>query len=345
MISRSSIALSLLIAAGVSPAALSQGTDSLVAGPSLGFVYDHSSRSLKPLLGNAAAAMIGPALDLGAEFSTAAISPKQNFALTVVGGSNVVLVRLDGGRPQSSVLSVLPPAPDRVVLSPGGGAAALYYAATRSIQVVGGLPNSPVFSSVAVTALPAGPDALAISDDGQALLAGVNGQDAGEVYLLGSDGSAQRVLQVGRVSAVTFFHQSQDALVADGAGHQLMRLSKGPDGVISTVIARQKDGIEDPVALAASVDNGLALVANGSAASVVLVNLSSGVAVGLGCQCAPTVLAGLSGQSIYRLNELSELPISVLDVSGTKPVVNIIPPEIKLYPDLVVRVPERGIRK
>ena len=124
-----------------------------------------------------------------------------------------------------------------------------------------------------------------------------------------------------------------------------MRLSKGPDGVISTVIARQKDGIEDPVALAASVDNGLALVANGSTASVVLVNLSSGVAVGLGCQCAPTVLAGLSGQSIYRLNELSELPISVLDVSGAKPVVNIIPPEIKLYPDLAVRVPERGIRK
>jgi hypothetical protein len=333
----------LLLAAGASRAMFGQGTGPLIAGPSLGFVYDRSSQSLKPLLGNAGAAMIGPALDLGTAFSSAVISPKQDYALAVAGGNNVVLVRLDGATPPSSILSVLPPSPDQIALSPGGGSAALYYAATRSFQVITGLPDSPAFTSLAAAALPATPDVLAVSDDGKSVLAGLGG-DSGEVYLL-TDGSTERVLQAGRISAIAFLHQSQDALVVDGGGRRLLRISKGSGGIESQVLARETDGIADAAAVTASADNRLALVANTGAASVVVVNLASGAASAVACQCTPTILAGLRGQAVYRLNELSEFPISVLDVGGAKPVVNVIPPEVKLLPEVMVRVPGRGVRQ
>src|SRR5579885_2257027 len=187
MLSESYLPASLLIAVLAPWALHGQQPQALIAGPGFGFVYDEAARGLKPLLGNPAAAVI---------------SPRQDYALAVTASDRgVVLVRLDGNSPQTSSLSLLPASPDRLTLSPGGGAAALYYAAARNIQVITGLPDAPVFSSVDAAALPGAPDVLAVSDDGQALLAGFNGASSGQVYLL-AGAAPQAVFEAGCIAAI-----------------------------------------------------------------------------------------------------------------------------------------------
>ncbi len=344
MLSESYLPASLLIAVLAPWALHGQQPQALIAGPGFGFVYDEAARGLKPLLGNPAAAMIGPPLALGAPLAAAVISPRQDYALAVTASDRgVVLVRLDGNSPQTSSLSLLPASPDRLTLSPGGGAAALYYAAARNIQVITGLPDAPVFSSVDAAALPGAPDVLAVSDDGQALLAGFNGASSGQVYLL-AGAAPQAVFEAGSIAAIAFLNGSHDALVADGVGNAVMRLAGA--GAEPAVLARQADGIDHPAAVAASLDNRLALVANAGSASVAVIDLSAAKTAVVACRCAPTAMARLTGQSLFRLNGPSTQPIALLDAGGSRPTVEVIPPEPQnARPTDRIPLPERGIRQ
>ncbi|HZT32334.1 MAG TPA: hypothetical protein VFA33_20770 [Bryobacteraceae bacterium] len=346
MLSGSPSAATWLIALLAAPLVSGQSPQATITGPNFGFVYDGISHAVKPLVGNPAAGAIGPAAPVGWGLATAAISPRQDFALAVArDGGSVLLARLDGGNPATSVLDALAEAPDRLALSPGGGTAALYYAATQNIQVVTGLPDAPVFSSLDAEALPKPPDVLAVSDDGQAVLAGVNGAGAGQVYVLAGGGTAQAVFAAGRVAAMAFLHGSRDALVADGAANLVVRLTSLEGSPRASVLARQTNGIAGPVAVTASADNGAALVANADSSSVAVIDLAGGTTTVTACLCVPTTVAALRSPGVFRLNDVSGQPMTLVEIGGVRPVMTIIPPEVKQNAPRRIRIPEREVRQ
>ncbi|HEV2447792.1 MAG TPA: hypothetical protein VGS58_17800, partial [Candidatus Sulfopaludibacter sp.] len=71
----------LLCAACTVSFAQSQAT---LAGPVAGFVFDQSARAIRPMIGVAGAAYLGPAVV--ADLDAAAIAPDGNSALVVRGG-------------------------------------------------------------------------------------------------------------------------------------------------------------------------------------------------------------------------------------------------------------------
>src|SRR5579885_1623028 len=102
MLSGFSLPRTLLIAVLVPFVLPGQSSPGVIAGPAFGFVFDASAQTLKPLLGNPSAAMIGPASNVGAPLSAALVSPRQDYALVVTADRTVALVRLNGAAPQLS---------------------------------------------------------------------------------------------------------------------------------------------------------------------------------------------------------------------------------------------------
>ena len=79
-------------------------------------------------------------------------------------------------------------------------------------------------------------------------------------------------------------------------------------------------------AIAASHDGRSIFVAQEGSEDISVVDLQSGTTVVVPCHCKPTVFSPLRGTSVFRLNDLSTGPITVLDAHpGLPPRTLIIP--------------------
>ena len=138
---------------------------SSLSGPSLGVIYDAAAQAIRPVWGIPGASTTGKRIDTGFAITAAAISPAQDYALAMSadGSLKLVIFTPDG----ISIQDVKPAAtPDRMVLSPAGSAAILYYKSAAAVQVVSGLPNSmQAGPQIDISALPQAPDVFAISDE------------------------------------------------------------------------------------------------------------------------------------------------------------------------------------
>src|SRR5260370_510514 len=151
------ILLTLLTSTVASVTAFAQ-----IGGPVLGYVPDHGR--VRTVYGIPATAAVGAALEQDREFARIAISPPQDYALAVAVDSGEALV-VRPGVPTSQVDGATGGA-DRIIMSPRGSAAALWFSSTSHLQIVKGLPLSPSVQDVDAGFLGAAPGALAVSDDG-----------------------------------------------------------------------------------------------------------------------------------------------------------------------------------
>ena len=150
---------------GVAGLALGQ-----VSTPQLGWVADRTS--IRTIYGIPAAAAVGPRVFMNRDLARIAVSPGGDYVLASLISArkigSVAIYRPETGLiPLGGVLG----APDRMVLSPRGSSAALWFSSTHQAQVVTGLPDAPKIQQRDASFLESAPDALAISDDG-AWLAG-----------------------------------------------------------------------------------------------------------------------------------------------------------------------------
>ena len=291
-----------------------------VGGPALGFVYDAPAMKLRSLLGIPGASFMGAPLDLGVDLSKAWISPLQDFALAAISNQpSLAIVRL--GRDPLKLIPIdgLDPAPDLVALSPRGSSAIFYYAAANRFQIVSGLPDSvSLQASIDASQLPAKPTVLAIADDAASILAGVKSDGGGAVYLIAA-GSVSQAYAGGAIAALAFAPNSQNAVLADSTNNRIYAVANA----VTSPLAGPSDGISSPIAL---VWNGARIfVANSGMPSVTI--LAGAQSVTVPCTCAPSGLYPLSGQSVFRLTELSDEPISVLDGNRPDPRIVLIPAE------------------
>jgi len=282
-------------------------------------VFDEAAGALRPIWGIAGSSTLGDPLPLGVTLKSAVVSPSQDYALALAGhDTEVRLVRIG----QSNIVQLKPlpdanRAPDRIVISPTGSAAAFYYYSGRSagrIIVMNGFPAAPNISArISLTRVSA-PTALAVSDDGAVVLAGAGHlvialTEAGEIPLTSSLGS---------VASLAFI-TGHDALIADGAKNEVY-LVRGADGAgVVSLLAGPAQEIAAPVSVAASSDGLTAFVANSKTSSVVILDLAGAAQrKSISCRCQLTGLDRLANGSLFRLNEVSSKPIWLLDASPTR---------------------------
>jgi DNA-binding beta-propeller fold protein YncE len=292
-----------------------------IEGPRLGFVFDPAAKSIRSILGVPGAATMGPALETSLDLRKIAVSPAQDYVLATEGEHNQVVVLLTSH-------STLVPAPvrgadrgpDQLAISAAGTAAALYYKDGSHILLVTGLPGAPGISGRLY--ISAAPSALAVSDDGQTLLAGV----ANAVYWVTPSGEVPILKGLQKVVSIAL-GSGHTALVADHAGSQIYRLRNVTGAVESEIVAGPKQGVVAPVAVALSRDGKRAFVANGKSGVVAAFDLQTKVEVShLACQCTPTGLIRLAGEDVFRLTEPSNRPMWVLESRENQSRILFVPP-------------------
>jgi hypothetical protein len=308
--------------------ALAQGT---LSGPSLGLVYDPAAQAIRPVLGIPGASTAGKHIDLGFTIAAAAIAPSHNYALALStdGSLQLVTFRSDGVSAQAISSSARP---DRMVLSPSGSAAILYYKSAAAVQVVTGLPDSvQVGTQLDISALPQAPDTLAISDDGAVVLAGVaeNGKDEaarGEVFLVPPDGSAARsIAVVQHASAMAFYTKSQDVLIADDVANSITMVSDAA-GQASQQWTFTDAGLPAPDSVQVSADRKTVLAGSSKNGMLAIVDATGvNAPMFVKCQCAPMEVRPFKPAGIFQVTEPGNGLLWIFDSNPVNPRVLFVP--------------------
>ena len=271
---------------GTAGAALAQ-----IDAPQLGWVPDGTR--IRPVYGIPASAAVGAAIGTQ-DFLRIAASASRNYVLVCATDTGIVSVyRPDTGLTPLDGAGI---APDSIVLSPGGSAAALWFNSINQVQIVTGLPEAPAIRQLDASFLGATPDALALSDDG-AWLAGswVTG-----VYAFGPNGEVNRLPIEDRVAALGFFQSTHDMAAAGTAA--LLRVTGMGSFVQVSTLATFADSSSPAAAVAVTRDN-KAVIAVDLSGFITAVQIESGTATTTDCGCSPEGLFAM-GPSAFRLTGL-----------------------------------------
>jgi hypothetical protein len=318
----------LVLAAGGSLA----GQQGSLAGPVAGFVYDSSSRALRPVQGVPGASLIGHPLSLGLDLTAAYVAPRQDSAFVVSDGA-LHFFRLASAGPVEATLGGVSFIPQRVIFSPSGTAAALF--TPGNVQVFQGLPGAPALAGT--IGLPAAGTAqaspatagrsrqrapatagFALSDDGVYLL-GVSDRF---VRLLSVNGHNRSLVPAGAGALLAFAPGGHDAAVLDpAAGLLLIRDASGAANV--QTIAPPDDSLASAVGVGFSQDGAKLYVAGSAAQGVVIFDLSASSRATISCGCMPTTLAPMG--SLFRLTEFGSGPLWLLDTGALPPRIVFVP--------------------
>src|SRR5262249_36640827 len=135
----------------------------------------------------------------------------------------LVPLRSTGEQVSMRLLDDANSAADLITFGPSGSSAVLYDNAPGRIQVITGLPDAP--SIARELNLPGGAasslTALAVSDNGSALLAGFSSDSGSSISLLQAEGGTRFVAAVRHPSVIAFLSHSGDAVVTDDADNRV----------------------------------------------------------------------------------------------------------------------------
>jgi len=272
---------------------------------------------LRTISGIPAAGSVGAAITPGGVFSRIEVSPDQTQALAVAAGTGVVMLYTISSGASVAVQGAAP-TPDRIVFSPSGTAAGLWFSSTRHFQLLSSLSPSPAVKDIDFSFTGSDPTSLAVSDDGQWMV----GAWPFSLYADGPSGYVTVLPVSGAAEAVCFFHGRND--VAAITAKQVVLISDIAGAVAPNVIWSKPDDpppadpaaaapVELAVALATSFDNRYLSVA-GNLGSLSTFDLAAGTSIGLNCACSPAGLYGMGG-ALFRATSLTDGVVKVFDAS------------------------------
>ena len=293
---------SMLLTAGIAAAQVGQG---VVGVPWLGWIFDTEGRALRPITGIPMSALMGDKVDL--ELSLAVGSPEGSFALGVAAESGRVLI-VQGSN--SAELVGAKANPTRIVMSARGRVAALYYEDGNLVQVFDGLPASGRLArEVALDSVPAG---LAVDDAASTVLASAEGG----LYAYKLEQGKQLLIPSSGILEANFFADSNDVVALNADKITLLR-----DG--QTVELGVQEDIVNPVKAAISSD-GRSLIALLKQGNIVIRNLKAETSKMLQCDCTPTDLTRLHGNTVFRLNSLKDGTVWLVNGDDEEPKVTFV---------------------
>ena len=286
-----------------------------VQGPIMGYLPEDGA--LRPISGIPAAGSVGDPLATDRPFTRIQLSPDQTRALAIAADTGALLLFTLGAGSSVPVQGAAA-APDRIVFSPSGTAAALWFSAASRIQVVSGLSATPSVRDLDASFLGADPAGFAVSDDGQ----WVAGAWSSSVYAFGPDGPVTVLPVQGPAEALCFFHGRADVAVITAT--QVVIITDIAGAAVPNVIWTKPNDpppadpaiappVEVAVGFAVSFDNSHLSIA-GNLGALATFDLITGTSVGGDCACSPTGLFGMGG-SMFRLTDLKDGAVKVFDAS------------------------------
>ncbi|MBL8221122.1 MAG: hypothetical protein JNL62_17945, partial [Bryobacterales bacterium] len=179
--------------------------------------------------------------------------------------------------------------------------------------VLTGLPGDPAVGATLETSAAS----FAVSDDGKAVMA----LEQNGIRMF--DGDANQWMLNHDAPAVTaaFVEGAHDAVVAGASGVFLVREAKGNASV---------EKLWEGDAVAAVVDGDAVLIATREE-GLLAMNRKDGLLRRLECSCTAVTLTRMS-QSVYRVNELAEGPLWLVDLNGSTPRAVFVPADAKPEP-------------
>lgn len=309
-----------LIASALSLAA--GGATQGISGPSVGYFYDATARSLTPVLGIPGASVRGDAIPLPDGVSRVYLAPGQDFGLATLDDGSTSFLDLRSGAAAVGKLDQALANVDAVAFSPSGGAALLYSKADGRLQTVSGLATTP---AVARETLALQATALAISDDAQWVVFG----NSSGLWTVDSAGSLGQVAGLTGIRALAF--RAGSAAVAVSAGSSLYLIS---DLGAATNAALLGDNLAEVSALAISADGSFLFARTGLGVTVLRTNDGSMTAVT--CDCEVTAFEALKSRNVFRLSVTGTGPTYLFDGSGATPRVVFVPGQAPAAADLTV---------
>ena len=309
-----------------------------IGGPVMGFVLD-KAEGVRPILGIPGAASLGQPVLPATGFAIVVLGPQRDYALALTKGEGqLALLRNLSASPAAALLDV-PPGASRIVLSPAGDAAALYYSDARRIEVLTGLPDSPsVAWRLDLPDLGAGLAALVVSDGGSAILAATTGEPS-SILLFAQDVEYRPLRLVAGSPSLAFFANGLDAVIGDGASNMVFVVRDVTGAAEITQIGSRADGVSHPVAVAAAAGNRRVLVANSEPGGVVSLGLAGEEPLAIPCSCTPTSLERLPGGAAFRLSDAGEGPVWLLDGESSPPRTVFVPRQPRLVRTDILRTP------
>jgi len=290
--------------------ALTVGACAQVRGPVMGYFAD--TGALRTLYGIPAAGWVSDAVAPDRPLSSIEMSPDQSWALAVAADTGALMLLTPATGVTVHVIGAASGA-DRIVFSPSGTAAALWFSASGRMQVVSGLAASPTVRDIDASFLGGDPAGLALSDDGQWVV----GAWSSSIYAFGPAGSASALPVAGPAEALCFFHGRADVAVITAT--QVVIVTDIGGAVVPNVIYNKPNDsadtgpVEVAVGFAVSFDNRYLSVA-GNLGWLATFDLTAGTSVGANCNCSPSGLAGMGG-SLFRLTGMHDGALKVFDAS------------------------------
>ncbi len=283
--------------------------------PTLGYLFDSDSKSIRPLSGIPGAASLEAGLAVPSKLEQAFISPNRKFALAATkDGEHLLLVTWTGNSANATELDGAPASAEQIAFSGSGSAAAIWNRDARKIQVWKGLPDQPsLFKEIESAEL----TALAVSDDGDAVAA------ATEVGLVLA--GAGKILGVGSFSGLAFLPGTHDLAAAEQTLDQVSLIRKVDSDADTVQLAGNQDGVSQPIAVAFSSDGRKLIVANLRGQSVLSIDLESRAVIATPCDCEAEGLYRAQGNAVFRLTNGSQDLIALFDGDSGEPRVLSIP--------------------
>ena len=271
--------------------------------PQLGWVPDGAR--IRPVYGIPASPAVGTAVAITQDFARVAASATRNYVLLSAADTGIVSVY----QPEIGLTSVdrAGVAPDSIVLSAGGSAAALWFASINQVQIVTGLPEAPSIRQLDTSFLGSPPIELALSDDG----AWLTGAWSAGVYSFGPNSEINRLPIEDRVNALAFFPLTHDVAAASTAG--LLKVTAIGGFAQVSLLAPSADSSTPAAAVAVTQDNRFMITVNRSG-SITAVQIESGATTTIDCACSPEGLFAM-GPSAFRLTALQDGAFKLFDAT------------------------------
>lgn len=287
-----------------------------LATPALGYVFDPSLSGIRAVRGIPGAAVLADVVDTGLEFTSAEVSPSQDFALAVSASDRRVrLIRWSYGQaPAVTLLTDAMTAPGRLIFSPSGSAALLEDPESGRMQVVTGMPESPVVQEISSAAS----SAMAVADNGAIALAGADG-----VRISGPALNPFTLPLPAGIRALAFARNARDLIAMTGSG-DLYLARNFEAGIDIRSISYESTRLLDPVAVRFSAD-GSAILAADASGRLTSILLENGDTREAACACAPTGLQPLNSRGLVRVTNVSDQPLFLFDTSADRPRVWFVP--------------------
>ena len=286
--------------------------------PGLGFAWDGRSKQLRLIRGIPGSAVLGDAIGITGYstpgYSTAVVSPRHDLALAVAAADGrVQALCLPSGEVQD--IPGVAYAPSRILFSPSGTAALLW---SSKLQLLSGLPDSITVQDLAIPANSDALSTLAISDNAQFVLFSTGSGDTAATWLLAPGAAPIPLTFPGPLAVAAFRPASPDAVAVGADGTVYRILNSNLPGEVQQIYAGE-DRTAGAVAMRVSADGNRVYTANQlGTLTAIRFDLPAASLDAVNCGCTPAGMEPLTSADLFRINEISDRPVMLFDVSTPK---------------------------